>query len=134
MPHNSLLQDAREWLRYAEADLAMAEAPLPVKGMYEHLCFHAQQTAEKAIKAVMVSQGVTVPKTHNIEFLLTLLPTNISRKHLPVKIFKLTGYATIFRYPGEEEPVSRDDYLELLLLARETLTWAVTTINDIETQ
>ena len=38
MPHNnSLLQDAREWLRYAEADLASAEAHLPANGKYEHL-------------------------------------------------------------------------------------------------
>ena len=72
MPPEDLLRDAREWVRYAEADFALAAAPLPARGMYEHLRFHAQQTVEKAIKAVLVSQGTSVPRTHSIEFLLTL--------------------------------------------------------------
>lgn len=132
MSPDNLLQEAWEWIRYAEADIAIAEAPLPEKGMYEHLCFHAQQTAEKAIKSILVSQGITVPKTHNIEYLLTLIPSDISIESLPTNASKLTGYATIFRYPGEEEPVSLGDYLELLTFARIILTWAISVLDSIE--
>ncbi|MEI7833325.1 MAG: HEPN domain-containing protein [bacterium] len=128
MQREELIENALEWLKYAKADIAMAEIPLPANGMYEHLCFHAQQTAEKAIKAVLIANGINFPKTHNIEFLLTLLPDDISCATLPEKSYKLTGYATIFRYPGEEEPVSQDDYQELLVIARGILTWAKLTL------
>jgi len=42
----------RRWLENARADLALARSPLPLGGLYEHLCFHAQQAAEKSLKAV----------------------------------------------------------------------------------
>jgi HEPN domain-containing protein len=42
---------AEDWLARAEGDLALARAPLPQGAFYEDLCFHAQQAAEKAIKA-----------------------------------------------------------------------------------
>ena len=41
-----------DWLARAIGDLALARVPLPEGGYYEDLCFHAQQAAEKAIKAV----------------------------------------------------------------------------------
>jgi HEPN domain-containing protein len=130
MPHDNNWDDAQAWIRYAEADMALAEAPLPAKGMFEHLCFHCQKAAEKAIKAVLVSQGIMVPKTHNIELLLTLLSPGSSRENLPANAYRLTAYATIFRYPGEEEPVSSEDYLTLLMIARHTLAWAIAVMND----
>ena len=133
MQHNDRMCEAREWLRYAEADLALAGVPLPAKGMYEQLSFHAQQAVEKAIKAVLVSQGIDFPKTHSIEFLLTCLPTNVSRAAILMQVYKLTGYATIFRYPGDEEPLSWDSYQELLMIARDTLVWAVAVINAVDT-
>jgi HEPN domain-containing protein len=132
MQNESYLEDSRVWIRYAEADIALASIPLPENGMYEQLCFHAQQAAEKAIKGVLVSQGITPPKTHDIELLITLLPTSISRANLPSKAAKLSGYASNFRYPGEEIPVTRDDYLILLAIARDTLAWAVASIEKNE--
>ncbi|MEJ5376514.1 MAG: HEPN domain-containing protein [bacterium] len=41
-----------EWLMLARADLALAKAPLPPGAVYEDLCFHAQQAAEKALKGM----------------------------------------------------------------------------------
>jgi hypothetical protein len=32
---------------------------------YEHLCFHAQQAAEKSIKALLLSRNIEVPRTGN---------------------------------------------------------------------
>ncbi len=43
---------AEDWLARAEGDLALARVPLPEGAFYEDLCFHAQQAAEKALKAV----------------------------------------------------------------------------------
>ena len=111
-------------------DMQKLILPLPEKGMYEQLSFHAQQAVEKAIKAVLVSQGIVFPKTHNIEFLLTLLPANVSRAAILMQVYKLTGYATIFRYPGDEEPLSLEGYQELLMIAREAVAWAVAFIEN----
>ncbi|MQM31684.1 MAG: hypothetical protein CRU78_14645 [Candidatus Accumulibacter phosphatis] len=30
-------------------------------------CFHAQQSVEKALKAVLTARGATFPRTHNLE-------------------------------------------------------------------
>jgi HEPN domain-containing protein len=47
------LEDAREWINRARSDLALARAK--PEGVYlEDLCFHAQQAAEKAIKALLI--------------------------------------------------------------------------------
>ena len=48
---------AADWLARAKGDLALAEIPLPKGAFYEDLCFHAQQAAEKALKAVYQQWG-----------------------------------------------------------------------------
>jgi HEPN domain-containing protein len=37
--------------------LALAAVSVPPGAVYEDLCFHAQQAAEKALKAVYVQRG-----------------------------------------------------------------------------
>ncbi len=49
--------------------------PVTADILLETLCYHAQQAAEKSIKAVLLSHSVAVPKTHNLKVLLELLPT-----------------------------------------------------------
>jgi HEPN domain-containing protein len=51
------------WLARAAGDRALAKVSLPAGGYYEDLCFHAQQAAEKAIKAVYVRHGLTCSVT-----------------------------------------------------------------------
>ena len=41
--------------------------------LLEDLCFDAQQASEKALKALFVLKGATVPRTHSIADLLTAL-------------------------------------------------------------
>ena len=42
-----------DWLRYAESDLEIARIPQSFRILLEGLCFHAQQAAEKTLKAVL---------------------------------------------------------------------------------
>lgn len=44
----------QEWLRYAASDLELARMVGVPQVMIESLCYHAQQCAEKAMKAVLV--------------------------------------------------------------------------------
>ena len=91
--------------------------------MLELLCFHAQQAAEKALKAVLVAQGETAPRTHDIAILLERIQAFTS---LPAKLLlasRLNEYAVWTRYPGDAEPVLEEEYLEAVDIAREVLGW-----------
>jgi HEPN domain-containing protein len=55
------LEVAARWLAYAESDLAVAHGVDRPGVILETLCFHAQQAAEKAIKAVLVAEGADPP-------------------------------------------------------------------------
>ena len=62
---------ANDWLARAKGDLALARGPLTVDAFLEDLCFHAQQAAEKAIKAVYVFEGLRFRYTHDLDELLS---------------------------------------------------------------
>jgi len=57
------------WLQLADEDLAMARLALD-QGIYRQTCFHAQQAAEKALKALLLVRQGTYPRTHSLEDLL----------------------------------------------------------------
>ncbi len=59
--------DPREWLVRARSDLALAGSSL-AGVLLEDLCFHAQQAAEKAIKAVLIRHDTEFPLTHDLDF------------------------------------------------------------------
>jgi len=50
-----------DWLHRARSDLNLARLSRPEGVLLEDLCFHAQQAAEKALKAVLVANSVAVP-------------------------------------------------------------------------
>ena len=78
------------------------------------LGFHAQQAAEKLLKAVLASRGVDYPKTHNLRVLIELLTENGIR--LPdtlAEITRLTQFGSTFRY-DTPEPVPQGDRVKWL--------------------
>jgi HEPN domain-containing protein len=113
-----------QWMLYAKADLALAQAPLPEGGMYEQLCFHAQQAVEKSLKAILVAADVDIPYTHNLQKLIDLLPAEVPPNADVVDAARLTAYAISTRYPGSEEPVLEEDYREAVRLAAGVVAWA----------
>jgi HEPN domain-containing protein len=50
----------REWLARARGSLIVAQTVIEEVD-FENFCFEAQQAAEKAIKAVMITRGITFP-------------------------------------------------------------------------
>lgn len=117
-----------DWLRYAKANLALAQVPLPAGGLYELLCFHAQQAAEKSLKAVLIHHGIEPPRPHNLENLIDLLPATIERTHVLTQSARLTIFATSSRYPGSQENVDEAEYLETIRLAQQVVSWAEDTL------
>jgi len=59
-----------DWLRYAKSDLRGAEIDYYDDFLYSNRCFRCQQAVEKAIKGVLIKNGINFPKTHDIKFLL----------------------------------------------------------------
>jgi len=113
-----------DWLRYARSDLELARVKRPPEVLLEELCFHAQQAAEKALKAVLIAKGVPPPKTHNIRTLLDILPPDIIPPKEVEDAASLTDYAVISRYPGDFESVDEKEYKETIRLAEIVVLWA----------
>ncbi|MBI2442228.1 MAG: HEPN domain-containing protein [Lentisphaerae bacterium] len=132
MPPDVKAGSPEDWLRHAKADLALAAVPLPEEGLYSTLCFHAQQAAEKSIKAVLVFRRVEFPKVHSLTRLIDLLPGDIIRTSVLHESARLAVYATAFRYPGErDEPdISGSKYQEALRLAAAVVQWASAIIGN----
>jgi HEPN domain-containing protein len=91
--------------------------------------FHAQQAAEKLIKAVLAARGVAFIKSHALSYLVGLVeehhidaPPELSEADV------LSPWAVEFRYEGEEPPAF--DRPSALALVEKLRTW---TESQIET-
>ena len=125
MPHEGHFSGSpADWLRYARSDLELARVVRPDEVLFEGLCFHAQQAAEKALKAVLIAKGVPPPKTHNIRTLLDLLPQEVIAPQGIEDAASLTDYAVTSRYPGDFESVDEEEYKETVRLAETVVLWA----------
>ena len=64
-----------EWVQKAEADFQTAQREYRVRKdpNYDAVCFHAQQVAEKYLKAVLQEIGSLVPRTHSLAELVALV-------------------------------------------------------------
>jgi len=113
------------WLKRARSNLERAKMGKVTQGiLYEDLCFDAQQAVEKSLKAILIKLNQSFPKTHSIGILLKLIeeagveiPENINKAKL------LTAYAVDSRYPGDYEPVSKEEYEEALKIAEDVFKW-----------
>lgn len=113
-----------DWLRRAQSDFISAQGPQPRDVLLEDLCFHAQQAAEKALKAVLVSRLIPPPRTHNIGVLLDRAAKELFIPSYLYDGISLTDYAVHARYPAEREPIQEEEYHEAIRLAETFVQWA----------
>ena len=118
------------WMVFARSDLALAKQGQGPGVLLEALCFHAQQAAEKALKAVLIDHAVPVPKVHSLERLVDLLPSGVKRTPLLAEVAKLSGYAVFSRYPSDDEPLAEAEYREAVGLAEAIVGWAEGIVGD----
>lgn len=118
-PH--LSKKSEQWLKFAEEDLQFAQYAknMPSENNpYRLIAFHAQQCAEKSLKAFLVSHNRQIPYTHNIGILLEICATVLpSLAHKLKEAYKLSPYAITARYPVEDEEVDQRDALEAIRIA-----------------
>lgn len=94
---------AREWIKKAEGDFnsCLREVRARRHPNHDSACFHAQQCAEKHLKARLQEAGSAFPKTHNLLDLLQRdLVVEPSWTALNPALTQLVNYAVVFRYPG----------------------------------
>lgn len=126
--------EASRWLDMAEMDYGAAKHlydtyhPMPI----EIICYHCQQAAEKAVKALILSEGFSgdVPRKHDISFLLGQLKGSIEIDERYYDYADtLTPYGVAVRYPSELHLEVRHAKTALQY-ARELLDWARQNITE----
>ncbi len=117
-----VLRKIKEWLVYADEDLRLAQHGLTLveRCPYRLIAYHAQQCAEKHLKAYLVYQKIDFPYTHNISRLLELCPEQTNWPKTILEAEELTPYAITARYSGEDEEVTREEAEQAVRIAVST--------------
>ncbi len=92
-----------EWVKKAEGDYATTEREVVAleRPNYDAVCFHAQQSAEKYLKAYLQEQKVPFPRIHDLIKLLEICSscdTDFASLRDPLMV--LDPYSAEYRYPG----------------------------------
>ena len=87
--------DWKELLQYAKSDYEEAISALN-RNAFKEACFHAQQSCEKLLKAILIKRGTFIP-IYDLSELAR--ETGIEEPILLNKLFKLTIHYYASRYP-----------------------------------
>ena len=97
---HEISSDTQEWLAYSKRDLDSANHLLGMKPIpLEIICFHCQQSAEKALKAFMVEHKIEVIRTHDLKLLRKICCDVSDFSVIETECSRLTPYAAQSRYP-----------------------------------
>lgn len=94
--------DPRTWAAKAESDLLNIRNNLVAARVpWDTVCFHAQQAAEKMLKAALVARGRNVARVHDLVALLAeAIAAGSPLASLEADCRLLTPYSVLLRYPG----------------------------------
>lgn len=115
------------WINKADHDLGSA------KIIYHHLpdyfdtiAFHCQQATEKYIKAVLIHKEIEFDRSHDLIYLLELLPDDIAISiDQYKKAVSLNGFSVQIRYPNKIEYMTKDELEEAIGIAQEFRDFAI---------
>ena len=97
-------------LRYAREDLRAAETVAGQPAVApRHVCWLAQQAAEKALKAGRVFLQIDFPRQHDLDAIRNLFPACWQVKGEHPDLTELTEWAVEARYPGEWSEATEAD-------------------------
>ena len=122
----------REWLSKAETDMAATRALLEASlDDYAPAAFHAQQAAEKMLKAWMVRHQIEIPRTHDLGKLVHIIAEHDRElAHVLQDLDDLTAYAVEYRYPGSFSQVSLSEAGDVLALAEKSVRLILESLSD----
>ncbi len=115
-----VLDIVRQWAEKAEHDLRNAEHTLQLQDdcPFDTVCFHAQQCAEKYLKALLTLHGVHFPRAHDLTELHARLADRCQLNFPLDHLKNLNPYAVEMRYPGLAEPIDRAEAENAVAMAR----------------
>jgi HEPN domain-containing protein/predicted nucleotidyltransferase len=121
-------ESVREWLDNAQRDLRMCRLHVELADdSWDYVCFWAQQTAEKHMKALLVSRRVRPDRTHDVTGLLaTLRSAGCELPAADADCSLLGKYAVAPRYP--RGPDLDEEHGRAALAAAERI---VSAVNDL---
>jgi HEPN domain-containing protein len=111
------IEEARRYLQLADDDAAAFRGLLRLPEVKFRLaCFHAQQSVEKSLKAVLIFQGVNYQRTHDLHTLASLLIKNgVTPPCTPEELTRLNPFAVTFRYDDTDIPLIQDAAVEKMV-------------------
>lgn len=115
-----------EWIQKAEGDYQVANNESKSKNpVHDAICFHAQQCVEKYLKAWLVENNWSFPRTHDLITFYDLCIDVISElKPHRTSLAYLTTFAIAFRYPGEQTTkTDTNDSVKTMETLRALLKW-----------
>ncbi len=116
--------ELKSWIAHAEDDFDAAKALMRQKRpLLSGACFHAQQSAEKYLKALLILKDFDFPKTHDLPTLNTMCNDKGIFTGLVIQeLVDLTEYAVRRRYPGDQPTL--DEAKEAVEIAKSVRTFA----------
>jgi len=116
------------WIKKAESDLKTAKDEIQTQEpCTDTICFHAQQCAEKYLKAFLTYHQKRFRKTHNIAELIELCKEidNKFDELYETKAESLTVYATELRYPDDFYTPSLEEAKETIEIAEKVKSFVI---------
>ena len=95
-------ESVQEWLRKGEQDITLCRYLVALADEYwAHVCFLAQQTAEKYMKALLIAQRMRPDRTHDLtKLLVALRKAGCQLPDADADCVLLSPYAVVTRYPS----------------------------------
>ncbi len=120
MPDEANGHDIARWMQFAREDMDAAIAML--SGTLRHSCMFAQQSAEKAIKALYIVYGQRIPKSHDLDMLISNLPDECTIKKQFTDLSDLSFWAVESRYPGDLPDAMYEDADRMVSIAKDVVS------------
>jgi len=123
---------AAGWVKKGDSDLSNARRTSESEGPYDTACFHAQQAAEKYLKAVLAFHGMEIPRTHDLEELQLLCAEFISGGNFrELTLEELSDYAVSIRYDFEFWP-DIETAREAIIMAEQVRLFSLSALPKVD--
>lgn len=134
MKNTNYSVDVKSWLEFAEYDLKSAKWQFKGK-IYTSACYACQQVAEKALKALILSNGKIIPKIHSLDRLISEIEKiDVDISDIEKEAQELDKYYISTRYPGQyggpEGLYDKADAQSAIIAAERILSFVKGTISN----
>ena len=129
-PEEEIRRLVAEWIGRANLDFDTVVRLVGEERFRDIVAFHAQQAAEKYLKALLTRYQVEFPKTHVIRRLLILLqPVDPALSQALDEASWLSPFGAEIRYPGDRPETTPDDETRAHCLAQKVRDAVMTALD-----